>query len=114
MDKEYNYMKIVTDDFKYDLETKFQTWANGTLDKLNVHYYHIVSKNKYVKKGIPDLLCWYNEKSFVIELKVGRNTLSDEQIIERDKFIKQGIPYYTCYTPKEVMDVLKKIKVIKL
>ena len=95
-------------DLNFDTETQFQTYCDGVLDKLKIHYYHISSKNRYLKKGIPDLLCWYKKKSFVIELKVGRNKLSEDQKKERDKFILQGIPHFVCYTPDDFTDALKK------
>ena len=94
-------------------ESDFQKWANETLTKLGVHFYHISSKNKYVRRGILDLTCFYRGITFVIELKVGNNNLSEEQEAERDKLIFHGIPVYVCYTQDEFMKVLSAMNVIK-
>jgi hypothetical protein len=94
-------------------ETKFQTECNQDLDKLDVHYIHISSKNRYVRKGILDLLCWHYGKSFVMELKRDKNVLSKEQIKEIKAYKKHGIPVYVCYDREQFMKALKEQGVIK-
>ena len=93
-------------------ETVFQTYCNGVLEKLGVNFHHLSSKNKYVKKGLLDLYCFFNDKAFAVELKVGRNKLSDEQKVEKASLEYQGIDAYVCYTKEEFIEVLKKEMVI--
>ena len=91
----------------FEKETDFQTWAGGVLDKLHIKWYHISSKNKFVKRGIPDLLCWYRGRSFVIELKVKGGRLSKEQKKEIAEFKEQDINAHVCYTQEEFLKVLE-------
>ena len=96
----------------FDNEPKFQVWANGVLDKLGVHYIHISSKNRAVRKGILDLICFYKGKSFCIELKQKYQKLRPEQKIEMDKLKEHDINCYLCYTDTEFLNVLKKEMII--
>ena len=93
-------------------ETEFQTWANGVLTKLGVHYHHISSKNRYVKRGIFDLLCWYNGRSFCIELKQPSKTFRPEQRIEYQTLRKHKIGAYLVYNKTEFLNALKREKVL--
>ena len=93
---------------EFKQETDFQEWCNGVLDKLKVHYVHVSSKNKFVRKGILDLLCWYKKRSFIIELKVKGNYLSKEQKKEMEGFVHHDIPVYVVFTPDEFLKVLER------
>ena len=98
---------------KFSSETEFQTWCDGVLTKLGVHFVHIPSKNKYVRKGILDLMCWYYGKSFIIELKVGRNKLDEHQIKEVNEFKKHKIPVYVVRNSDEFISILKVYQYFK-
>ena len=96
----------------FQTETEFQEWCNGVLTKLGVHYYHISSKNKFVRRGIFDLTCFWKKRSFCIELKVGKNKLSKDQKIEKTNLDRQCINNYVVWTPDEFLTVLKKELII--
>jgi hypothetical protein len=89
-------------------ESEFQSWCNGILEKLNIHYVHISSKNRYVRRGILDLLCWYHGKAWVIELKMKGEKIKAEQKKEIESFKDHDIPAYVVYTADEFIDVLKR------
>lgn len=97
----------------FDNEKQFQEWCNNILKKLGVHYLHIPSKNRYIRKGIPDLLCWHKGHSFVVELKLKGNYLSKEQKNEIKNFTKQKIPAYVVYSQEEFLEVLETELTIK-
>ena len=94
-------------------ESDFQKWAQGVLDKIGVKWYHIPAKNKYVKKGIPDLLCWYRGRFWAMELKVGKNSLSGDQLAEVGSFNQEGFTVYPCWNKEEFLSVLSDTNILK-
>lgn len=62
--------------------------------------------------GVWDLHVFYKGKFFIIETKVGRNGLTDKQIVWRDKMIAHGAKSYVYRTLQEgiliIEDILKE------
>ena len=92
----------------FETETELQTYTNGLLDRLNIHYVHISSKSsRYLRKGILDNMCWVNGISFIIELKIKTVKLKPEQIKEIEKFKAQKIMVFVCRNDDEVLEAVK-------
>lgn len=68
-------------------------------------------KDKGVKKGVLDFICIekrHNYTGLVIELKVGKNKCTKEQIEWISKFKSEGYLVEICYSLNHVEDVLKE------
>ena len=67
-----------------------------------------VFKSMGVRRGVPDLLLWTPfGRSFGIELKAGRGTLSDAQVLWRSTLESLGHRVYVCWSLDEVEAVLR-------
>lgn len=59
-------------------------------------------KRMGVLAGTPDILMWYGGKAYAIELKVGKNGLTDTQKLWRDRFCEQGGVWALCRSLDDV------------
>jgi hypothetical protein len=61
-----------------------------------------------VRRGVPDLLLWTpHGQSFGVELKAGRGTLSDAQVLWHSTLASLGHRVYVCWSVDEVEAVLR-------
>lgn len=61
-----------------------------------------------VRAGVPDLIVWTHEgHSFGVELKAGKGTLSDAQVLFRSTLESLGHRVYVCWSIEEVEAALR-------
>ena len=58
------------------------------------------------RAGWPDIEIWWRGKAYAIELKWGKNKLSDNQKYCRDDILLAGCPFALCYDLDEVIAAL--------
>lgn len=71
-----------------------------------------------LQRGLPDLLCYGGSWpmkgiTIYIELKVGKNKLSEHQVTIRDEMIAAGVPHFVCRTFEEAHDILVRYGICK-
>jgi hypothetical protein len=61
----------------------------------------------YTMRGMPDILCFYQNKIYFIECKANKNKQSPEQITFQKYCIASGITYILAYDVQDVISVIK-------
>lgn len=105
-------------------EYDFQVAVAKLLDAKGLDWFHCPNEAKRspklgaklkkagMKAGIPDVIILnqtrWDENGFCIELKVGKNKLSDTQIKWNEKFRFHGWGYATAYNIDDVIKILSK------
>lgn len=64
-------------------------------------------------KGIPDYIFLWNGGCAMVELKHGKNKLTDSQKVVKQWAFNAGIPHCVAYSKEEAIKFLKEIKFIK-
>ena len=64
-------------------------------------------KDPYLIKGLPDILCFTDDKVYFIEAKVGNNTQTPEQQAFQLLCKSAGIPYILAYDLETVQKIIK-------
>lgn len=67
-------------------------------------------KKSGLKPGMPDMLLFYEERCYGIELKTGKNAVSPDQKETIRRLGYAGVPVWVCRSVEEVIDVLRVIK----
>lgn len=62
--------------------------------------------------GVPDLVFITKDKSLFIELKTEKGRLSESQIYFREWCIDEKIEYYVARSVEDVIDILKRAKIL--
>jgi len=79
---------------------------------------HVAWRQKLKKRGTcagwPDIEIIYQGKIYFIELKYGKNKVSDKQKLCHDYIMRGGAPVAVCYTLFEVQEALVLAFNIKL
>lgn len=67
-------------------------------------------KDKNVKAGRADIKCFFNGKMYNMEVKVGKDRLSDQQKIEMQRALKNGEEYIIIKTVDDFIELINKSK----
>jgi hypothetical protein len=60
-----------------------------------------------LKQGIPDVLIWFDGRTIGIELKAGKNTVTEAQRDMHQKLAAAGVAVHVCKTLDSVLYVLR-------
>lgn len=64
-------------------------------------------KSRGIKRGVPDVLLWFDGRTVAIEMKSQTGKLSREQREVRDAMQRVGIAWHLCRSAQEALDVLR-------
>ena len=87
-------------------ESKFQSTCITHLKQLNIYYVN-VHGGGWTGKGTPDLLVCSNGRFIAFELKVGNNTLQEDQKVRRNRILKNGGLFYSPTTIEEFKKIME-------
>jgi hypothetical protein len=66
-------------------------------------------KRSGLKAGMPDMLLFYEQRCYGIELKTGKNAVSPDQKETIHRLGNAGVPVWVCRSAEDVIDVLQVI-----
>lgn len=89
-------------------ETKLQRKIQDHLKKIGCYEFK-VHGSAYMKAGIPDIIACYKGLFIGIECKVGKNKMSDLQVVHKKQIEEAGGIHILAYDLKDVKNVLEKL-----
>lgn len=98
------------------LESTIQKKCNQILRDLGIPYLHLEkgsgNKCRQHRKGVPDILFWYQWHSFAVELKTEKGIVKPEQHEWLARLSAQGVYTAICRSVEEFEEFLKENKVM--
>lgn len=94
-----------------ELERDIQAKCNAILRDLGIPFIHMEKghSNKATthRKGIADLLFWYRDKSYAVELKTKSGIVKPEQAAFLASLARQGVVTGVCRSVDDFVEFLK-------
>ncbi len=90
-------------------ESQLQKKCIAYLKSKNLYCVNVYGGGR-TAKGCPDLLTCIDGKFVAFELKVGKNTMQDDQKIHKIRIERSGGLHFTPYTFEEFVSIVEEIR----